>query len=85
MFLPLRKPDDSCSERLTTQLSSGGAPVSCGHDKRIMPRRLLQRLVRPARSDGHSPTSLFESRCDFVRASAELEFDGGEHLCNRDT
>jgi hypothetical protein len=29
----------------TTQLSSGGAPVSCGPEKRIMPRRLLQRLV----------------------------------------
>jgi hypothetical protein len=32
----------------TTKLSSGGAPVSCGHEKRIVPRRLLQRLVRRA-------------------------------------
>jgi hypothetical protein len=33
---------------LTNKLSSGGAPVSYGPEKRIMPRRLLQRLVRRA-------------------------------------
>jgi len=32
--------------RRTIKLSSGGAPVSDGSQKRIMARRLLQRLVR---------------------------------------
>jgi len=35
----------STLSRRTTQLSSGGAPLSWNSQKRIVPRRLLQRLV----------------------------------------
>ncbi len=38
--------DNNAKVDLTTRLSSGGAPVSYGSQKRFMPLRLLQRLVR---------------------------------------